>query len=427
MVFVLGIGFLISHWVPLMYPLIWSLAALLAILLIWDGIALYNSHIVSAERILPEKFSNGDENPVLVIIRNKAAFNLYIEVIDEVPVQFQKRDFLKSLKVGAKNEASFTYTLYPVERGEYVFGNLNLYSSSRLKLIKRRDKFQQKQQVKVYPSFIQMKKYDFLAVKSRINQSGLKKMRKIGHTMEFEQIKEYVLGDDIRTLNWKATAKRGDLMVNQFQDEKSQPVYSLIDRSRVMKMPYNNLKLLDYSINSSLAFSNIALKRKDKVGMFSFSNTVENFIPSRSKTSQLSIIQENLYNINNNFLDADFGLLYAHTKRFLPQRSLLLLYTNFEHLDGLRRQLPYLSAISKKHLLVVIFFENETLEKITTGPAETIPEIFDQTIAEQFLYEKKVMVRELEKHRIQALLTKPEELSINTINKYLEIKARGLL
>src|SRR5690606_29643392 len=100
---------------------------------------------------------------------------------------------------------------------------------------------------------------------------GIKKVRRLGHTMEFEQIKDYVLGDDLRTINWKATAKKNQLMVNQFQDEKSQPIYTIIDKGRVMEMPFSGLSLLDHAINSSLAISNVALKKHDKAGVFSFS------------------------------------------------------------------------------------------------------------------------------------------------------------
>ena len=281
--------------------------------------------------------------------------------------------------------------------------------------------------VKVYPSFIQMKQYDFLAIDNRLSHIGLKKIRRIGHTLEFEQIKEYVVGDDIRTVNWKATGKHARLMVNQYQDEKMQPIYSIIDTSRVMKMPFNGLKLVDYAINSTLAFSNIALKKKDKVGLIDFSNRLGSFLPAQAKKTYLNTILETLYNVDTKFLDADYGILQLLVKRQINHRSLLLLYTNFEHISSLKRQLPYLQAIAKKHVLVVIFFENTELKKLSEAEGNTLPEIVDQTIAQQFEFDKKLMVRELQQRGIQTVLTAPEDLTVNTINKYLEIKARGLL
>ena len=388
---------------------------------------LYSKKGLKGERVLPDKFSNSDVNDVQVQLKNNYSFTIEVALVDELPIQFQKRDFFRKTKLPGKNKNTIQYQVRPVERGEYQFGNLNCYATSVIGLIRRRYTFNNEQMVKVYPSFIQMKKYDFLAIDNRLRQIGLKKIRRIGHTMEFEQIKEYVMGDDVRTVNWKATAKHGHLMVNQYQDEKMQPIYSIIDTSRVMKMPFNELKLLDYAINSSLAFSNIALKKGDKVGMADFSNKLGAFLPANAKKTYLNTLLETLYNVDTKFKDSDFGILQALVRRKITQRSLLLLYTNFEHISSLKRQLPYLQAIAKKHVLVVIFFENTELKSLSDTDAETIPEIVDQTIAQQFQYDKKLMVRELQQRGIQTVLTAPEDLTVNTINKYLEIKAKGLL
>jgi len=382
---------------------------------------------ISGERILPDKLSNGDQNPIKLRIINSFLFQVQTKVIDEIPFQFQKRDFGMETFIAKGKSKFFNYELRPTERGVYSFGALNVFASSPLRFIVRRFQFNKSQEVPVYPSFLQLRKYDLMAFTNRLFEYGLKKIRRIGNTMEFEQIKEYVQGDDIRNINWKATAKKSQLMVNQFQDEKSQPIYSVIDKGRVMKMPFNGLGLLDYAINATLVLSNIALKKQDKAGMFSFSNIIENRVVAERRSSQMNLILETLYNFKTDFVESDFSRLYAEVKRNLNHRSLLLLYTNFETMDALHRQLPYLQAISKQHLLVVIFFENTELTKFTNKKAETTHQIFEQTIAEKFVYEKKLIVNELRKYGIQTILTKPEDLTLNTINKYLEIKARGLI
>lgn len=245
--------------------------------------------------------------------------------------------------------------------------------------------------------------------------------------MEFEQIKEYVQGDDMRTINWKATAKKNSLMINQFQDEKSQNVYMVIDKGRVMKMPFNGLSLLDYAINATLVLSNVILKKNDKAGMFAFSKKVENRVVAERRSSQMNLIMENLYNIKTNFFESDFSRLYVDVKKHINQRSLIVLYTNFETLDGLNRQLPYLKGIAKNHLLMVVFFKNTELDDLIHKKAENIQEVYDKVIAEKFDFEKRLIVNELRKYGIYALLTQPESLTIDTINQYLEIKARGIL
>lgn len=424
----LSLIFLLSDWNSFLFPVGVVCAWALAFLFFLDITLLYSKpSIVYAQRKLPEKFSNSDANEVEITLQNNHSISLYYILIDEIPIQFQKRDFELRGNLEKKEKKSLFYTLVPLERGEYLFGDLHVFIQSKLGLVKRRLSFRENQLVKVYPSFIQMQQYDFLAVNNRRLAHGLKKVRRIGHTMEFEQIKEYNIGDDVRSINWKATAKAASLMVNQFQDEKSQPIYSIIDMGRVMQMPFDGLSLLDYAINSCLAFSNIAIKKGDKAGVVTFSHTIQRSLPANNRKTHLMAILELLYSLKTDYLDSDFGLLYNWLKRKVNQRSMVILFTNFEHQSALERQLPYLKAIAKQHLLVVVMFENTLLQDLTAMASERISDIFKQTIAGKFLYDKRLMAKELNRHGIQTVLTKPKDLSINTINKYLELKARGLI
>lgn len=421
-------GFVVAYFFPSLYKVMWLLLIILLALVTIDILLLFTTkQDLKASRITPEKLSNGDENTILIKLKNHYSFTVFAKVIDEIPFQFQMRNFEIRRKLEANGKDHFEYALRPTERGEYYFGNLNVYISTPLRLVSRRFTFGNNQMVPTYPSYIQLRKYDLMAFSHNVMQYGLKKIRRIGHTMEFEQIKEYVQGDDIRTLNWKATAKRNQLMVNQFQDEKSQTVYMIIDKGRVMKMPFNGLSLLDYAINASLVLSNVILKKGDKAGMFSFSKKVENRVIAERRQSQMNLILENLYNIKTNFFESDYSRLYVDVKKNINHRSLILLYTNFETVDGLHRQLPYLKGIAKNHLLVVVFFNNTELNNLIQKNAETIQDIYDQTIAEKFAFEKRLIVNELRKYGIYSVLTQPEDLTLDTINKYLEIKARGIL
>ncbi|RED42662.1 uncharacterized protein (DUF58 family) [Winogradskyella eximia] len=419
--------FILAYIYPGLLSIVTILFFIAIGLVIIDFILLFKQKGISASRILPEKLSNGDDNPIEITLQNDYNFTAVLQLIDEMPFQYQKRDFEINTQLSKHNKKKITYTLRPLERGEYYFGSLNIYVNSPIALVTRRYEFAKDAMVPNYPSFLQLRKYMLLAFSNKLFEYGLKKIRRIGHTMEFEQIKDYVNGDDIRNINWKATAKRSQLMVNQFQDERSQPIYSVIDKGRAMKMPFDGLSLLDYAINATLVISNVALKKQDKAGMFTFSRKVENKVVAERRPSQMNKILETLYNVNTDFSESDFSRLYIDVKRSLTQRGLLLLYTNFETLDALHRQLPYLKAIAKNHLLVVIFFENTELQKLTNVEAHNTFDIFQKTVAEKFMYEKKLIVNELQKHGIQSILTTPENLTINTINKYLEIKARGLL
>ncbi|WP_312341904.1 DUF58 domain-containing protein [Chryseobacterium binzhouense] len=382
---------------------------------------------VLAQRILPEKLSNGDENFIKIDIKNNYTFKINVKVIDEIPFQFQKRDFLIVKEIQPGKNVFFQYSLEPKDRGEYNFGSLNVYASSPVGFISKRFIFQKDTSLACYPSFIHLRKYELMALQNEFLLGGIKKIRKLGHTMEFEQIKEYVPGDDVRTINWKATSKTNRLMVNQFQDEKSQRIFMLIDKGRTMKMPFNGLSLLDYSINATMALSHIILKKGDRAGMMTFSKKAENKVAADNKSGQLRKISEALYNIKTDFFESDFNRLYQDVKYSLNQRSLVLLFTNFETLDGLNRQMKYLRGIAKNHLLVVVFFKNTEVQKIIHSNPETMQEIYDEIIAEKFEFEKKLIIQELRKYGIYSVYTFPENLNVEVINKYLEIKARGIL
>jgi uncharacterized protein (DUF58 family) len=410
------------------YNAAWYVLYILLAFLIIDTLLLFASgKKIIGNRIMAEKLSNGDENEINIVINNQYSFPIYSKIIDEIPFQFQQRNFEVKRKIKALGKDNYTYLLRPTERGEYSFGNLNIYAASPLRLVSRRFTYNKNQMVPTYPSYMQLRKYDLMAFSNNLFQYGLKKIRRIGHTMEFEQIKDYVQGDDLRTINWKATAKKSQLMVNQFQDEKSQNVYMVIDKGRVMKMPFNGLSLLDYAINATLVLSNVILKKQDKAGMFTFSKKVENRVVAEKRQSQMQQIMESLYNIKTDFFESDFSRLYIDVKKHINQRSLIMLYTNFETLDGLYRQLPYLKGIAKNHLLVVVFFNNTELDELIQQKSNTVQEIYDKVIAEKFAFEKRLIVNELRKYGIYSVLTKPENLTLDTINKYLEIKARGIL
>ncbi|MDQ0476978.1 DUF58 domain-containing protein [Chryseobacterium sp. MDT2-18] len=425
-----GVGFtyVLAFFFPVLMWIAHGVLVLILIVFIVDYMLLFNQKkAVQAQRILPEKLSNGDQNSIKIDLKNNYPFTIKTKVIDEIPFQFQKRDFNIERTIKPNENILFEYLLEPKERGEYSFGNLNVFVESPLGLVSRRFTYQKEAVLPSYPSFIHLRKYELMALQNEFLLGGIKKIRKLGHTMEFEQIKEYVPGDDVRTINWKATSKRNQLMVNQFQDEKSQRIFMLIDSGRTMQMPFNGLNLLDYSINATMALSHIILKKNDRAGMMTFSKKTEHKVAADNKSGQLKKISEALYNIQTNFFESDFSRLYQDVKYTVGQRSLILLFTNFETLDAVNRQMKYLRGIAKNHLLVIIFFKNAELQSLINTNPENIQEVYDEIIAEKFEYEKKLIIQELRKYGIYTVYTLPENLNIEVINKYLEIKARGIL
>jgi uncharacterized protein (DUF58 family) len=396
---------------------------LLALSVLIDSFLIFGKrYALRAERLTADRWSNGDDNKVVLHFQNNYSFPIVAHIIDELPAQFQERNWYRKTRLEPHSEQQVVYSVKPLTRGEYSYGDIIVFVKGPLQLAKRKFVFPAAETIKVYPSYIQMRRYYLLAVTNRLQEAGVKRVRRLGHSMEFEQIKEYVRGDDYRTINWKATARKKDLMVNNYTDERSQQIYCLVNKGRAMKMPFEGMTLLDYAVNATLVLSNVALVKQDKAGLITFAENLDAFLPADKKSTQMNLVLETLYRQQTKFLEADFEKLYSIIRNRITHRSLLVLFTNFESMDSLQRELPSLKLIAQYHLLLVVFFENTELKQLTESKAATMEGIYIKTIAEKFSFEKRLMVRELHKNGILSILTSPQNLTIDTINKYLELK-----
>src|SRR5690554_410447 len=404
-----------------------SLVVLL-ILTVLDGVLLFaNKSPITAERTIESRLNLGDETTIEITVTNTGSQPYRLTLFDETPYEMQARDlqFYGFVKIG--NKEQFSYSFKPTQRGEYEWKNIHIFIRSFLNIMERRIIIEAPQKVGVYPSVLQMKNFEFLMFNQHTQQRGIKKIRRLGHNNEFEQIKNYIQGDDIRTINWKATSRRSELMVNQYQAQRSQSVYAIIDKSRSMEHRFEGLTLLDHAVNSTLVFSNIALKKGDKIGLVTFAHKMGTQIAPNSGKRQLQRILDALFAQKTEFKEANYSLLYQSLRKTIPFRSLLMLYTNFETELAMHRALPMLKSINKKHVLVVIFFKNTDLNDQLTKNPTTARELYVSTLAEDVINTKKRIAKELNRHGIQTVLTAPNELNIDTLNKYLELKSKGLV
>jgi len=410
----------------LLQPAVAVTCIIFSLTLIEYALLFFSNKSVSASRDMAARFSIGDENTITITITNSYPFKITGILIDELPFQFQVRDFQKPVTIGYRSTGTITYNLKPLSRGEFAFGYVICYVSSPIGLLRRRFKVAAPSIIKVYPSYQQLRKYQLLALSGN-TLAGVKKVRRLGHSLEFEKIKDYVQGDDVRTINWKATARSSNLMVNTYTDARQQQIYCIIDKGRNMKMPFEGMTLLDHSINACLALLNVALMKQDRGGLITFSNKIGDIIAADRRSDQLHRILETLYKQQTEFKESDYEAVWSVVHRRITQRSLILLFTNFETYSSLERQLPFLKRIAHRHLVCVIFFQNTLLKEIHETNPDNIEGIYIKTIADQFDLEKRLIVKELRTHGILSILTTPQNLSVDVINKYLELKARQMV
>lgn len=417
-----------SYAFPFFLPIAQTLCVLFSVICLVDVILLHNRSIsVDVRREMASVLSLGDDNPVRLSLRNRSGIKLMIDLIDELPEQFQKRNFSIHVILEPSAATQHVYELRPLTRGEYVFGKVHLLLRSFLGLVKRRISVPQDVSVPVYPSIIQMKKYELRTMARTATEYGVKKVRRIGHSYEFEHIKQYIRGDDYRSINWKATGRRAQLMVNQYEDEKSQQVYCIIDKSRVMHMPFHGLSLFDYAVNASLVISNIVLGKQDKAGLITFAEVTKTMLKADRNKTQLKKILEALYKEREGSVEANYESMYLSVRNLVRGRSLLFLYTNFESTYALQRVLPQLTKLNRQHLLVVVFFENTEVTKTTSREVDSFEDIYTQITAENYALTKVQIAQQLRQLGIFCMLTKPENLTVDSINKYLELKSRGMI
>ena len=404
----------------------WGLLVLCLVVLA-DGYMLYRTRGIKAFRRCAARFSNGDESPVDIRVESSYPYPVAVEVIDEIPFVFQRRNVRFGLQLLPGEGKTVSYRLCPTRRGVYSFGRIRVFATTRIGLLSRRYTCGSPLDIKVYPSYLMLHRYELLAINDNLTELGIKRIRKVGHHTEFEQIKEYVKGDDYRTVNWKASARRHELMVNVYRDERSQPIYNVIDKGRVMQQAFHGMTLLDYAINASLVLSYMAMRKEDKAGLITFDEHFDTFVPASRQPGQMQALLEQLYAQQTSFGETDFSSLCICLNKRVNKRSLLILYTNFSGMGSMNRQLPYLQQLNRQHRLLVVFFEDTDLKAYIEEPAKDTEGYYRHVIAEKFIFEKRLIVSTLKQHGIYSLLTTPGNLSVNVINKYLEMKSRHLL
>ncbi len=422
-VVVLALGFSVH----IIFILGQVLLVLLTASVVADAILMFQPGVAfRGVRKTPRIMGLGDDVRVELLLYYSGNTALKCKVIDELPVQLQERnsEILHTLSPGTNR---VPYFIKPTARGVHAFGNLILLCSSPIGLLRRKVVLNLSANVPVYPSIQQMRQVELLAFSRVSTTSGSKNQRRIGQSYEFEQITPFVEGDDYRNINWKATGKTRELMVNQFQDERSQNIYSIISKGRSMKMAFNDMSLLDYAINSTLALSNVALKKYDRVGLITFSDKIGTALRADNRYGQLQKILEALYAETERKLEPSYELLYRSIDRVVQTRSMLILYSNFETPQMVDRVLPILRKISKKHLIVLVMFKDRQLDALARESGESVESIYQSTLARRHIGERDEIVYKLNRSGIQTLVSYPEQLSVNTINKYLDLKSRGMI
>lgn len=422
---VFGFGMLL----PLMVELGKLFLIVFGLVVFAETVLLYQrKDILEITRIVPKSLSNGDENTIKLLIKNRLKLGLMLKLKEDLPDQLQDFTWERTHLQKGRTTNELSYTITPTERGVYEWYNVYTHVAiPNIGLVSRRMLFDQYNEVACLPSYMQFGDLRLTALVSKQKEMDATHIRKLGQSMEFEQIKNYSTGDDFRHINWKASAKQGKLMLNQFQDERSQSIYCVIDGGRTMKTKHHGQSLQDYAINASVGLSKAILQMKDKVGLVNYYTERCDMLKPSASPAQFRKINEMLFNLTTQETDASMEVLYKFSRNQIKQRSLLMLFTHFDNTEAIKRNIPYLRAMGRFHLVLIVLFENDELQIFSDTKAEKLTDIYSTTIAREQINQQKVLARELNKYGIITLITSPSKLTISVINQYLEIKRRQMI
>lgn len=418
--FFLALIAVIGVWLPAFYQLarvgVWVLLSATII----DFLLLLFAKI-EGKRVISTHLDLGEMNFVKAEMKVKRGWIMACDIIDELPSSFQ----MPAESMKAKGSFDCEYTITPTTRGAYSLGNL--YAFIRvIGLLERRVTIEKKgREVKVFPAFSRLREKDRQIRSQQIVSLGSHKLQSPSNQTEFRDIREYVVGDDIRTVNWMATARTAKVMVNNYEDERSQHVLNVIDCGRNMHRTFNNLTLQDYAINASLLLSYTALSVEgDCVGLSTYGPSGLRLLPAKSGEKQLHAIMNELYSLETQYGEGDMEELCLVLDRKVLRRSLLILYTDFATLESMERQLPFLKRISRRHTLVVVNFIDRDLENVSERVSGTDKDIIERSIASDLILQQNLIADNLKRHGIHCITTYPELLSYNVVGKYLELRKR---
>lgn len=370
------------------------------------------------------KLSLGADNPVTVRLRNPFTRPVTFWLRDEPPDDFKVDQRILSGTVGPRALWQATYHVHPLRRGDYAFGNLNLRWPGPLGLVVRQGRLAADRPVKVYPNLLDVRRYDLLLKQNRLQEIGLRNARVMGQGHEFERLREYLPDDEYRRINWKATARRNRPITVQYQTERSQNIIALIDTGRMMQSPIADMAKLDYVVNAVLLLSYVATGMGDKVGVMTFADRVDHFLPPRPGRGQFYGMLELLYGVTAQPVEPDYRQPFAYLALKQRKRALVVIFTDWSGGATMQSLVGCVGMVARYSLpLVVTISEPDIHVAALSRPGDSLT-AYQRAAAMQYLDERQITLNALQRQGILTLDVPANQLSIAVIKRYLELKER---
>ena len=418
----LGIGGAI--WRPLLLG--WAACGLFVLLAaFWSWQRLRATPVPDAERDAPSSFPLGVFTPVRLRLANPGPRPVDIEVFDLHPAFAEIEGLPQRLTLPARGWARIEYRLRPTRRGDQDFGAVELLLRRPADLWRRRMRTGRGQSVRVVPNFQAVARYAILALADQLGQIGIRVGRQRGEGLEFQELREYRTGDSLRRIDWKATARRQQLISRQYQEEKNQQIICLIDCGRRMRAQDGDLTHFDHVLNTVLLLAYVALRQGDAIGFQTFSGP-ERWLPPVKGPAGLQSILHLVYDLETTQSPSDY--LEAATRLMIHQkrRALVVLISNLRDEDS-DEIVPALRLLRTRNLVLLASLRESILREKLEQPPRDLKDALRTASIHRYLGARRKVLDEIQVGGILTVDVEPELLPAQVVNRYLEVKRSGKL
>ncbi|MBI3759701.1 MAG: DUF58 domain-containing protein, partial [Deltaproteobacteria bacterium] len=407
----------------------------------WDYHQTEPAEELEVKRHLPRRLLIGAENEVVITISHRLPRQVTFTLKDEYPPELElrgqrvmhatpvRRNEAQPLAPSAKQrrEARVSYQLFATARGDYHFGDIVLRWPAPWGLVIKQASLPEAAHVKVYPNIQEAQKYELQARRNRLLQAGLRRMRLRGQGREFESLRDYVPGDELRHVAWTATARRGRLTTRQYQVERNQSIVVMLDAGRLMTSRIERLAKLDYAINAALAIGYVATHGGDNLGLLVFNRQVTTWLPPQRGQAQLSALLEALYNVKAQLIEPSYARAFQYLAQHCKRRSLVIILTDVVDREASAELLGYTETLLPRHLPLIVAIGDDDLRALVARIPRAVEEVYQQSVAEDLLQQREEALACITELGGLALDVPAGQLSLQLVNQYLAVKERGLL
>ena len=381
-----------------------------------------------ATREFSGRFAMGGETEVKLNIQNASPRAVSLRLKDEYPPQMIINGAREAtLHVEPHSSATLIYSLTPPRRGRFQFGYTALRFRSRFNLVWRDARGAEPATVKVYPNLRRAREAELKALGARSMVSSYRKTSWRGEGREFESMRDYVRGDELRHISWTATARRGKLTTRQYQIERDQTILVALDAGRLMTARIEQETKLDSAVHATLALFTAAARAGDNAGLVVFGRRIKSYLPPSRGRDHIDAALESLYAVEPEMIEPSYPHAFEFIAANSKRRSLVVLLTDLVDEEGSKELLTSLKLLRPRHLPLVITIADRDLKAVVQEPPSSVRELFTQSVAEEIIHQREAALRMVESSGGLALDVTAASLAPALLETYLRVKERGLL